>query len=108
MALRFKLQLVVVADDQEMSVDEIVVLNKEHERLDQLGPDPDRGQGALVGTATPNIDSLDRCVLGITCCLPDVRPTTRHQGPRDHRVPNAVWQPRASQPAAAPLFVPAH
>ena len=38
MALRFKLQLVVVADDDEqVCVDEIVLLNKEHERLEHLG-----------------------------------------------------------------------
>jgi hypothetical protein len=37
MALRFKLQLVVVADDEQVSVDEVVALNKEPERLEHLG-----------------------------------------------------------------------
>src|SRR5438128_4280294 len=38
MALRFKLQLVVLADnDEQVSVDDLVVLNKEHERLEHLG-----------------------------------------------------------------------
>jgi hypothetical protein len=37
MALRFKLQLVVVADDEQVSVDDIVVLNKDHERPEHLG-----------------------------------------------------------------------
>src|SRR5918911_313113 len=38
MALRFKLQLVVVTDDgEQVSVDELVALNKDHERLEQLG-----------------------------------------------------------------------
>ena len=38
MALRFKLQLVVVADDdQPVCVDDLVVLDKDHERLEQLG-----------------------------------------------------------------------
>ena len=38
MALRFKLQLVVVTDDeQQVCADEIVPLNKEHERVEQLG-----------------------------------------------------------------------
>ena len=33
MALRFKLQLVVLADnDEQVSVDDIAVLNKDHER----------------------------------------------------------------------------
>ena len=38
MALQFKLQLVVVADrDEQVSVDELVVLTKEYERLEHLG-----------------------------------------------------------------------
>src|SRR5919199_581616 len=37
MALRFKLQLVVVADDEQVSVDDLVVLTKDYERLEQLG-----------------------------------------------------------------------
>ena len=37
MALRLKLQLVVVTDDEQVSVDDIVVLNKEHEQLEHLG-----------------------------------------------------------------------
>jgi hypothetical protein len=38
MALQFKLQLVVVADDdRQVSVDELIVLNKDHERLEHLG-----------------------------------------------------------------------
>lgn len=38
MALQFKLQLVVVTnDDQQVSVDELVVLNKDHERPEHLG-----------------------------------------------------------------------
>lgn len=38
MALRFKLQLVVLADnDEQVCVDEVVVLNKDHERLEHLG-----------------------------------------------------------------------
>jgi hypothetical protein len=38
MALQFKLQLVVVTDEgEQVFVDDIVVLNKEHERLEHLG-----------------------------------------------------------------------
>src|ERR687883_204255 len=38
MALQFKLQLVVMTDDHEqVSVDELVVLNKDYQRLEQLG-----------------------------------------------------------------------
>ena len=37
MPLRFKLQLVAVADDGSETSEDIVVLDKEHERLEQLG-----------------------------------------------------------------------
>jgi hypothetical protein len=38
MALHFKVQLVAVADDdQQISVEEIVVLDKQHERLEHIG-----------------------------------------------------------------------
>jgi hypothetical protein len=37
MALRFKLQLVLVADDEQVSVDDLVVLDEGYERLEHLG-----------------------------------------------------------------------
>jgi hypothetical protein len=38
MALRFKLQLVVVADaDEQVSVDELVLLHQDHQRLEHVG-----------------------------------------------------------------------
>jgi len=37
MSLRFKLQLVVMSDDDEVCVDDVVVLDKQHERLEHLG-----------------------------------------------------------------------
>ncbi len=37
MTLRFKLQLVVMADAEELCVEEVVVLDKELERLEHLG-----------------------------------------------------------------------
>ena len=37
MPLRFKLQLVVMSDDNEVCVDDVVVLDKQHERLEHLG-----------------------------------------------------------------------
>ncbi len=37
MVLRFKLELVVVADDEQVSADDIIVLNKDYERLEHVG-----------------------------------------------------------------------
>lgn len=37
MSSRFKLQLVVMADDNEVCVDDVVVLDKQHERLEHIG-----------------------------------------------------------------------
>ena len=44
MALHFKLQLVVATDDdKQVSVDELVVLSKDYERLEHLGCSATRG-----------------------------------------------------------------
>src|SRR4051794_14574307 len=52
MALQFKLQLVVVTDDgEQVSVDDLVALNKDHERLEQLGLTLAEAQGAAARTA---------------------------------------------------------
>jgi hypothetical protein len=37
MAVRFKLQLVVMADDTEVCTDDVVVLDKQHEQLEHIG-----------------------------------------------------------------------
>lgn len=37
MSLRFKVQLVVMADDHDVSVDDVVVLDKQHDRLEHIG-----------------------------------------------------------------------
>jgi hypothetical protein len=53
MALHFKVQLVVVADDDEqLSVDDIVVLNKEHARAEHLvwpSVESEQNRGRLGG-----------------------------------------------------------
>jgi hypothetical protein len=69
MALRLKLQLVVVADDdQQVFVDDIVVLNKEHERLEHLG--------LTLAEAKALLLELQRQVLTrqIAAFLPRARP----------------------------------
>jgi hypothetical protein len=37
MSLRFKLQLVVMADDNELCIDDVVVLDKQHEQPEHIG-----------------------------------------------------------------------
>jgi hypothetical protein len=37
MLMRFKLQLVVMADDDEVCIDDLVVLDKQHDRLEHIG-----------------------------------------------------------------------
>jgi len=37
MPLRFKLQLVVMADDNQECIEDVVVLDKRHERLEHIG-----------------------------------------------------------------------
>jgi hypothetical protein len=80
MALRFKLQLVVVADDdQQVSVDDLVVLTKEHERL-----------GLTLAEAKALLLEVQRRVLGrqIAAFLASRTPCPtcgRSRGIKDHK-----------------------
>jgi hypothetical protein len=90
MTLRFKLQMVVLADDEEMCVEKVVVLDKQPERREHLG----------LRLAKPRLlVELQRQILTrqlaafLTAHVPCRAVTyTRHQGSQEHRLPHAVWQ----------------
>ena len=48
MALRFKLQLVVMADDNEVCTQDVVVLDKQHLRLEHVGLSLAEGKSLLL------------------------------------------------------------
>jgi hypothetical protein len=58
MALRFKLQLVVGAyDDQQVSVDELVVFDRGSERLEQLGLTLAEAKALLLAPVAASVDN---------------------------------------------------
>ena len=79
MALRFRLQLVVVADDdQQVSVDDLVVLTKEHDRLEQVGLT--LGDRSILSTVdlTAALEFALR-VSAFTCTRPGADPPRRSE-----------------------------
>jgi hypothetical protein len=83
MALRFKLQLVVVADaGQQVSVDDLLALDKEHERLEQLGLTLAEAEALLLAVQRQVLDRQIAAFLASrTCCPACGRP----RGVKDHK-----------------------
>ena len=108
MALHFKLQRVVVADSHEqVSVDELIVLTKDHEQLEHMGLNLAEGQGAPAGSSAPRRQPPDRRVPGLAHALPDLRSKPWRQGSPGHLLPHLVRQAGAGEPAVASLSVSA-
>ena len=107
MALRFKLQLVVDTDGEQVSVEDLVVLDKHHERPEHLGLTLAEAKALLLAVQRQVLTRQVAAFPGFTYALPGLRPTARHQGPQDHRLPHRVRQAGAGEPAAASLSVSA-
>ena len=110
MALRFKLQLVAVTDDDEqVAVDELVALNKGYERLEQLGLTLAEAKALLLEVQRQILTRQIGAFLAPRAAGPR---GGRRRGLKDHQtiLLRTVFgkQARAGQPAAAPLSVPAH
>jgi hypothetical protein len=92
MALPFKLQLVVVADSHEqVSVDELIVLTKDHEQLEHMGLNLAEAKALLL--------EVQRHVVS--------RQKPWRQGSQGHLHPHLVRQAGAGEPAVASLSVSA-
>jgi len=84
MALRFKLQLVVVGDDdQPVSLDELVVLDKDYERLEQLGLTLAEAKALLMAVQR---QVVDRQIAAFLASRPARRAVKRHQRSEDDRL----------------------
>jgi hypothetical protein len=70
-SFRFKVQLVVMADDQEVCVDDVVVLDKQHKRLEHIGLSLTEAKNAADGTAASGGDPPDRCIPGQASRVPE-------------------------------------
>jgi hypothetical protein len=83
MALRFKLQLVVVTDDgEQVSVDELVVLNKDHERLEQLGLTLAEAKALLLEVQRQVLTRQPTAFLASRTACPSCG---RRRGTKDHK-----------------------
>src|SRR5438874_10058101 len=83
MALQFKLQLVVVTDDdQQVSVDELVVLTKDYEQLEHLGLTLAEAKALLVQLQH---QILSRQIAAFLAARTPCPSCGRRRGTKDHR-----------------------
>lgn len=108
MALRFKLQLVGVTDnDEQVFVDELVVLNKDSERLEHLGLTLAEAKALLLELQR---QVLSRQVAAFLAARTPCPNCGRARGLKDHKTilfRTFVRQARAGEPEAAQVSVPA-
>src|SRR5918912_2895048 len=107
MALQFRLQLVVIADDEQVSVDELVVLHKDHERLEQLGLTLAEVKALLAELQRLVLTRQIAAFLASRTACAELWSTPGRQRAHDHPVPNLVRQAGVGQPAAQALSAPA-
>jgi hypothetical protein len=107
MGLHFKLQLVVIADDDEqVSVDDLVVLTKEHQRLEQLGLMLAEAKALLLELQHQVVSHQMAAFNGCASALSDLRSSAWRQGPQGHHLPDLVREAEAGESAAASVSVP--
>ncbi len=80
MVLRFKFKLVVVADDEHVSVDDIVVLNKDHERLEHVGLTLAEAKALLLDVQRQVLTPAGCRVPGLARTVPQLRSSTGKEG----------------------------
>ena len=82
MPLRFKLQLVVVADDGVTATEDLIFLDKEHERLEQLGLTLAEGKQLLREVQRRVLERQVKTFLATQAVCPDCG---RERGTKDHK-----------------------
>jgi hypothetical protein len=82
MSLQFKLQLVIVAEDGSASTEDLVVLDKEHERLEQLGLTLAEGK-QLLREVQRRV--LERQVMAFLATQVTCPGCGRKRGTKDHK-----------------------
>src|ERR671933_864201 len=103
MALRFKVQLVMIAEDGEETAHELVVLDKEHERIEQLGLSLAEAKLLLRELQQQVLERQIAAFLGSRVACPACR---RARGIKDRK---SLWfrtlfgKARTRQPTAASL-----
>jgi hypothetical protein len=82
MSLQFKLQVVVVAEDGAETTAELIVLDKQHEHLDQLGLPLAEGKQLLREVQRRVLERQVTAFLATQAVWPDCR---REWGTKDHK-----------------------
>src|SRR5215831_9440054 len=82
MSLRFKLQLVVMADDNQVCIDDVVVLDKQHEQLEHIGLSLDEAKALLLELQRQVVTRQIAAFLATraTCSI-----CSRPRGIKDHK-----------------------
>ena len=83
MAVQLKVQLVSVAEDGSESTEDLLVLTKEHERLEQLGLTLAGRKQLLREVQRRVVQQQAMAFLATHTACPDVRPAAQHQGSQD-------------------------
>jgi hypothetical protein len=107
MPLRFKLQLVVMADDQEVCVDDVVVLDKQHDRLEHIGLSLDEAKTLLLELQR---QVVTRQIAAFLATRVACERCGRLRGLKDRKTvvfSNALRQSGARQSAVAAVFLSA-
>jgi hypothetical protein len=92
MAVRFKLQLVVMADDTEVCTDDVVVLDKQHEQLEHIGLSLAEAKTLLLELQRQVVTRQITTFLDHSSRVSELWPTARHQRSQDDPLPDTVWQ----------------
>jgi hypothetical protein len=82
MAVRFKLQLVVMADDTEVCIDDVVVLDKQHEQVEHIGLSIDEAK-TLLGELQRQI--VSRQIAAFLSTRAVCTSCGRRRGIKDHK-----------------------
>ena len=92
MPVQLKVQLVSVAEDGSESTEDLLVLTKQHERLEQLGLTLAEGKQLLREVQRRVVQQQATAFLATQDGLPNVRPRAQPQGSQDARPAYAARQ----------------
>ena len=110
MPVQVNAQLVSVAEDGSECTEELLVLAKQHERLEQLGlsltnrPELDQEEAAPPRGPAAGCAAAGEGLPGHPQGLPDVRARAQPQGSPDARRAYPLRQAQVGQPACAPVL----
>ena len=104
MPVQLKIRLVSIADAGSESAEDLLVLTKQHQRLEQLGLTLAEGKQLLREVQGRVVQQQVMAFLAAQTACPTCGRGTRHQGSHDARPAHAVRQAQLGQPPCAPVL----